>query len=241
FTASVFFSDSFRKTIVGFSNSVVATYDDATSSVSNFINEHFDQRDEIRLLREENKKLNETAELSLAFASRLNAYLKEENLQEYNPKMKLVRALSYANFEDYNKVWLEFSGFDKDKIYGLTYQGYTIGIVVESLGKPLAILQEDPKSIFSVYVGAQKMKGVAFGLKDKIEIRYIPLWSKPSVGDEVYTSGLDDIFFEGLKVGNVSNVYEVDGYYTALVEPYAKVDVPSFFHVITKDDNKSLE
>ncbi|MDR2789700.1 MAG: rod shape-determining protein MreC [Campylobacteraceae bacterium] len=199
---------------------------------NNAVDEHFAQREKIRKLKEENTELLELAQISSAYAAKFNSMLKETNLSEYKVKTKLVRALSYVNLGDYNKVWLDFEGFDENKIYGLMYQGYSAGIVTSSKGRALALLQQDPKSSFSVYMGDEKIKGIAFGSGDKIEVRYIPLWSEPKENDEVVASGLDNIFFEGLKVGKIVIVYKNESYFTAIVEPYAAVEVPAFFHVI---------
>lgn len=229
---SFIFSDSARKIAVSFSVSVVKLYDNTKNSISDFFTEHFNQRDEIRALREENKKLSEIVDISLPFAGKLNEFLKEEKIKIYEPKIKLVRALSYSNLGDYNKLWIDFEDFDKTKVYGLLYQGYSAGIVVENLDRPQAILQNDAKVTFSVFIGKNKIKGITFGVKDHIEVRYIPLWTKPAIDEEVVTSGLDEIFFEGTKVGKVTEVIEEEGFFTAIVKPYATPQVPSFFHIV---------
>lgn len=232
---SFLISDSLRKVAVDFSVSVVGFYDETKMSIGEFITEHFNQQDEIIALREENKRLSEEATLSIAFAGKLNDFLKEAELKSYDPQARLVRALSYVNLGDYNRIWIDFPEFDSSKIYGLLYQGYSAGIVVDNIGRPQAILQNDPKSSFSVYIGDSKIRGIAFGIKDHLEIRYIPLWTRPSVGDEVTTSGLDEIFFEGVGVGKVTDVIEEEGFFTAVVEPYANVEIPGFFHVIVRN------
>ncbi|MDR3346443.1 MAG: rod shape-determining protein MreC, partial [Campylobacteraceae bacterium] len=92
--------------------------------------------------------------------------------------------------------------------------------------------QYDPKSTFAVYLGSEKIKGIAFGAENSIEVRYIPLWTEPKVDDEVITSGLDNIFFEGVRVGKVTDVHKDESYFTAVVKPYAAISVPDFFHVV---------
>ncbi|MDR0762580.1 MAG: rod shape-determining protein MreC [Campylobacteraceae bacterium] len=229
---SVNYSNGLRGLAGDISSFVVNIYISTKEGFANIVDEHFNQRDEIRSLRQKNAELLELAQISSAYATKLNAMLKEANLSTYNVKTKLVRALSYAALGDYNRLWLDFDGFDENKIYGLMYQGYSAGIVTVQDGRALALLQQDPKSAFSVYMGANKIKGIAFGTSDKIEIRYIPLWSEPKVNDEVIASGLDNIFFEGLKVGKIVAVHKSESYFTAVVEPYAVVEVPGFFHVI---------
>jgi rod shape-determining protein MreC len=229
---SINYANGLRGLAGDISSFVINIYISAKEGLSSAINEHFNQRDEIRQLREKNAELLELAQVSVTYAAKFNNMLKEANLSEYKVKTKIVRALSYVNLGDYNKIWLDFEGFDKNKIYGLMYQGYSAGIVTVQDGRALALLQQDPESSFSVYMGNEKIKGIAFGSGDKIEVRYIPLWSEPKENDEVVTSGLDNIFFEGLKVGKIVIVYKNESYFTAIVEPYATVEVPGFFHVI---------
>ncbi|MDR2100397.1 MAG: rod shape-determining protein MreC [Campylobacteraceae bacterium] len=229
---SINYSNGLRGLAGDVSSFVIGLYMSAKEGLGDAIDEHFNQRSEIRLLREKNAELLEVAQVSAAYSAKFNNMLKEANLSEYKVKTKIVRALSYVNLGDYNKVWLDFDDFDENKIYGLMYQGYSAGIVTSSKGRALALLQQDPKSSFSVYMGVEKIKGIAFGSGDKIEVRYIPLWSEPKADDEVVTSGLDNIFFEGLKVGKILIVYKNESYFTAVVEPYAAVEVPGFFHVI---------
>ncbi|MDR1008240.1 MAG: rod shape-determining protein MreC [Campylobacteraceae bacterium] len=229
---SVNYSNGLRGLAGDISSFVTNIYISAKEGFSDTVSEHFNQRDEIRDLRQKNAELSELAQVSSAYATKLNAMLKEVNLSKYGVETKIVRALSYATLGDYNRLWLDFDGFDERKIYGLMYQGYSAGIVTAQDGRALALLQQDPKSTFSVYMGINKIKGIAFGAGDKIEIRYIPLWSEPKVNDEVITSGLDNIFFEGLKVGKIAAVHKSESYFTAVVEPYAAVEVLGFFRVI---------
>ncbi|MDR1461409.1 MAG: rod shape-determining protein MreC [Campylobacteraceae bacterium] len=238
-TFLVIISINYANGLKGFSNDVSAfivnIYANSKESLSSSINEHFNQRDEIVALKKRNMEL-ETKVLNLTSVSdKLNAMLKEANLSKYAPKTKLVRALSYANLGDYNKIWLDFDDFNATEIYGLIQEGYTVGIVTNSNQRALALLQYDPKSTFSVYIGSEKIKGIAFGANNKIEVRYIPLWTEPKNGDEVVTSGLDNIFFEGVKVGKVVNVQKDESYFMAVVEPYANINIPDFFHIVLKD------
>ncbi|MDR3177477.1 MAG: rod shape-determining protein MreC [Campylobacteraceae bacterium] len=232
---SINYSDGLRGFSGDISAFIVRTYADLKDDISDSVNEYFDQRDEIRVLKGKNIELEKKVLEMTAVSDKLNEMLKEANLSRYNPKAKLIRALSYANLGDYNKIWLDFDDFDTSKIYGLVHGGYTAGIVTNSNERALALLQYDPKSTFSVYIGKNRIKGIAFGANDKMEMRYIPLWTEPKEGDEVVTSGLDNIFFEGIKVGRVISVQKDESYFMAIVEPYANIDVPSFFHVVLKD------
>lgn len=197
------------------------------------INEHISQREEIVRLRAENQKLQKSAILSIAFAGKLNELLKENNSTEYHPDIALVKSIGYVNLNDYGKVWIDFKDFNQSRIYGLLHQGYAAGIVVQNDGLPQGLLLSDPKSIFSVYIGSAKMQGVAYGNRKEVLVKYISQWLQPKVGDEVMTSGLDKIFFEGIKVGVVTEVIEEESSKTVVVKPYITPSVPAYMHIIT--------
>ena len=102
-------------------------------------------------------------------------------------------------------------------------------------GKPLALLNRDIKSAYSVYIGKNHAPGIAHGNNDQhLIVDFIPTWYDIKKGDEVITSGLDNIFFKGLKVGRVLSVTSSQGYQNAVIEQYYKDNEPSYFHMIRK-------
>jgi rod shape-determining protein MreC len=97
----------------------------------------------------------------------------------------------------------------------------------------LALLNSDIKSTYAVYIGEQRAPGIAHGNNDKnLVVNFIPAWFSIKVGDEVITSGLDNIFFKGLRVGHVIAISKSQGYQNAVVEQYYKSNEPSYFHII---------
>lgn len=221
------------RSIIGkMSQRVLVTYVDTKVRLAETISEHFAQQEEIERLRLENQSLQKTALLSIAFASKLNDLLKEHNTKEYHTDVALIKSIGYVNLNDYGKIWIDFPDFDPKKIYGLLSQGYAAGIIVAKEDRPLGLLLSDPKSIFSVYVGSQKMQGVMQGNRKEVLVKYISQWLQPQIGDEVVTSGLDGIFFEGIKVGVVTEVFEEESSKTVAIKPYATLNVPSYMHVV---------
>ncbi|PPB55278.1 rod shape-determining protein MreC [Campylobacter hyointestinalis] len=234
--SSIYFSENVRSIFVNSTNSSIGFYDNFINSIKNKINEHFRQVEEIRALRAQNAELEKSAALLSTFAYELNNILSDRNVGQYSPKIKQIRALSYVNIGDYDKVWLDFKDFDPDKIYGLIYRGKTAGIIVNKDGSPQGLLQTDPNSIFSVYIGNNKIAGIAKGNNKNIVIKYISRWLNPKPGDMVYTTGLDGIFFGGIPVGKVISVNEEDLYKSVIVEPDNKIEVPSYLYVVIKED-----
>lgn len=229
------YSTDARHIIGGINTKILASYVDMKMHIQDKIDEHLSQQEEIQRLRAENQTLQKSAVLSIAFASKLNDILKEHNIAGYHPSVTMVESIGYTNLNDYGKVWLKFNEFNQSKIYGLLQQGYAAGIVVSNDGHPQGLLLSDPKSIFAVYVGNQKMQGVAQGNRKEVLVKYISQWLQPQVGDEVITSGLDGIFFEGIKVGVVTEVIEEESSKTVVVKPYTTPHVPSYMHVIMQN------
>ena len=229
------YSTDARHIIGSVNTKILAYYVGITTKIQEKIDEHFSQQEEILRLKTENQTLQKSAVLSIAFASKLNDMLKENNSTGYYPQVKLIQSIGYSNLNDYGKVWLKFDDFNQSKIYGLLQQGYAAGIVVANDGHPQGLLLSDPKAIFAVYVGSQKMQGVAQGNNKEVLVRYISQWLQPQVGDEVITSGLDKIFFEGIKVGVVTQVIDEESSKTVVVKPYATSHVPAFMHVIIQN------
>ena len=227
------YNDIIKKPILNVTSFVKSYYIEAMDFAENTKDKYIFQKNEIDKLKKEVKILKKSALLSSAFASKLNSYLKDNNMT-YSPKLKITRALSYVKLADYNSVWLNFKGLKKDKIFGLLYQGYSAGIAINKNGRALGLLEGNDKCIFSVYIGKKKLPGVIFGNKNNMIIKYIPSWMKVKKEDKVYTSGLDNIFYEGVKVGKVVKIIKEESYTSAIVKPYVKITVPGFFHIITQ-------
>lgn len=226
------FSSDARGVISSLSTHVVKAYLGSIEHLSKMSEDHLFQKKSIRNYREQVENLSQTAQLSVAFASKLNSYLQEVNQPPYDPKLEMVEAVSYANLSDYNRVWLDFKNFDCSKIYGLVHQGSSAGIAICQDEKPLGLLNGDDKSIYSVLVGESEIPGVATGSDEFIHVKYIPMWMEPQVGDEVITSGKDKIFFKGIPVGKVVEVIKVDSYQSVLVKPYVQTKVPTYMYAI---------
>lgn len=231
---SLRYGENIRGVFLSVANTSISTYLDFTRGISDTFNEHVFQKDEIRRLREENKNLQSSAQLLGAFASKLNALLKINSSREYAPQIQLVNAIAYANLGDNFKVWIDYPDFNASQIYGLLYKGNSAGIVVQKDGHPLALLNGDAKSIYSVFVGDEQIPGVATGKKEHIYVKYIPLWMNPEVGDKVVTSGLDQIFFAGIGVGVVVEIITEELSKTAVVAPYTQPSASLSYHVIKK-------
>ena len=62
------------------------------------------------------------------------------------------------------------------------------------------------------FIGNSKGSGILTSKQsdDKLlQVKFIPIWANINIGDEVITSGLDNIFYEGLRVGKVVEIKSI--------------------------------
>ena len=218
--------------VLHFSTHIKTTFLHQKDIIVNTIDRHFEQAQQIETLQKKIKELEPKASLSVAFASKLNHLLKESDLNIQHPNLHLVEILGYEQIADSTKLWLDFPHFNKEKNYGLIYRGFTAGIIRQKSNLPLAILQSSKESLFSVFIGKKHIQGIAFGAGAYIHVKYIPNYENPKVGDEVITSGHDEIFYEGIKVGKVIAIEKNDMYTIATLKPYADLKQAHFFYAV---------
>ena len=234
FGAALLFSTGLQSPILSLTDSVKNSYRNVTASIGQGYDEHFAQQNTIIELREQLKLYEESHLLLHQVATELNALFVENNSTfKVNPNVELVRTISYVKFGDINKVWIDTPAFDTSKVYGLVHKENVAGIVVMKEDRAMALLNGALKSSYAVYVGENKAPGIVHGLNTKeLIVEFIPTWIKIKEGDEVLTSGLDHLFFPGLKVGKIISVEQSQGYQNAIIKPYYNASNPDYFHLI---------
>ena len=231
---ALYYNNTIQSPVISALNSIKIAYHNSNQSITDTIDEHFFQAKEIRDLNAKLQKYENNHLVMQELASEINDLYKEKHSTlQANPDVELVRAISYEEFGNFNRLWIEIPEYNASKIYGLTYKELVAGIVINKNDRALALLNQDIKSAYSVYVGAKSAPGIAHGNQsENLIVNFIPAWFKIQEGDEVITSGLDNIFFKGLKVGRVISVSSSQGYQNAIIEPYYKSYEPSYFHII---------
>ena len=225
-------------------NGIKSAYWSTVESIDETIDEHFNQQDTIIELRKDNEKYQKDHLLLQSIAAELNSVMlaNKSKLDRKKSTIQLARAVSYAKFGDRNKVWLEMDDFNSSKMYGLIRNGESAGIVIEKLGKSLALLNGDHKCSYAVYIGDAKAPGIARGKNsNQMLVEFIPTWMKINVGDEIKTSGLDQLFYEGIPVGKVLSFKQSQGFQTAVIEAYANTLDLGYFHVVDQQFNPTIK
>ncbi|UCM99470.1 rod shape-determining protein MreC [Sulfurimonas sp. SWIR-19] len=236
FMGALYYNSPIQSPIVSALNTIKSNYFDSIEFFNNKTDKYLFQAQEIEKLKKKLQRYENNHLVIQQLTNELNNLYNENNSTlATNPKVELVRAISYEKFGNINRLWMDIPDYNASKIYGLTYKEFVAGIVIAKNNKPLALLNSDIKSAYSVYVGKEKAPGIAHGNNaENIVINFIPAWFSIKPGDEVITSGLDNIFFKGLKVGKVLSVTRSQGYQNAVVKQYYKANEPGYFHIIRK-------
>ncbi|MDD2894950.1 MAG: rod shape-determining protein MreC [Aliarcobacter sp.] len=217
-----------------FFNDIKTSYINKVINISTTIEKYFDQANTIEKLKIENGELKEYKILYATAQNQLNAlkeFLANVDIPENKAKIELVKVLSYINYSDFTKVWLD-KKVEDDSISGLITDNYSAGIVVNKNGQAVGLLNGNKDCSYAVYIGEGKAPGiiVAADTQDELQIKFIPIWADINKGDEVITSGMDNIFFEGLKVGRVTEVSNLADMKVATVKSYVNVLKKKYFY-----------
>jgi rod shape-determining protein MreC len=222
-----------------FFNDLKIAYINKVITLSCMSEQYVDQASTIERLKIENNELKEYKILYEASKNQLNSlkeFLTNIDISENKPKIDLVKVISYINYNDFTKVWLD-QEIDDDTILGLITDNYSAGIVVNRNGRAVGLLNGNKECSYAVFIGENKAPGIITSSdeQNELQIKFIPVWSEINKGDEVITSGMDNIFFEGLKVGRVIEVTNLADMKIATVQPYVNVLKKKYFHTVRND------
>lgn len=236
FLGALYYNNLVQAPLISTLNIIKSTYIDGVEFVESTIYKHTFQSQHISELEDKLQNYENNHLVMQQLASEINdMYELNHSELKTNPEVELVRAISYEKFANFNKIWIEVQDYNASKVYGLIYKELVAGIVVPKNSRALGLLNKDIKSSYAVFVGEHFAPGIAHGNNSQnLIIKFIPAWYEIHEGDEVITSGLDEIFFKGLKVGKVLSVTKSQGYQNALVEPYYTANNPNYFYMIKK-------
>ncbi|HEX5670587.1 MAG TPA: rod shape-determining protein MreC [Sulfuricurvum sp.] len=235
-SGALYFSPFLQSPFLKLSQTIKIIYLNQLQQFSQSVTEHVNQKDTIIKLQRENRYYERELLTMHQVADEYSNMLREQNSSiKTLPEIALVRTISYVRMGDPHKLWLEMDRFNPKQVYGLLYRGYAAGIVVSNNNRPMALLNGDPKCTYAVSIGSSMAPGIVRGNNERhLIVDFIPAWIPIAIGDEVTTSGLDQIFLSGLQVGKVISMSRSSGYQTAVLEPYFYAKKPAYFHIITK-------
>ncbi len=206
---------------------------------TNISDSYLKQQENILKLQKENNSLKKVLIEQSNYIGQLSHIYKllPSLVKKPYKSIYLTNTISYIKLNRLNEVILTTPknfAFKNKKPYGLMQNDFVAGIAQYIDGKLYGYLLSNPKCTFSVFIGKNKINGIAQGdNKDGMIIKFIPRWSKVQIGDIVKTSGLDSIFFPDIIVGVVSDVKTLDRYKEAKIKVYAKLSKPSLFFLIS--------
>lgn len=216
--------------IVNSANYIKIEFNSLSNSVENYFKTLDEAKKEILILNKKIKNLNDKLadlESNVEDCKSLK-YFKIIN----DKNLTFVKTISYADLPDFSSIYINYDKPFK-KPLGIVYNNLAAGIVIKNLGDfSEAILNSNPKTSYTVFIGEQKVPGVFEG--DKKIIKYIPKYKEIKVGDLVITSGLDGIFYEGAKVGKVVSIKNHKLYQEAKIETFFNDLNPKYFYVIRR-------
>lgn len=216
-------------------DSIKMGYINSYESLEDGLKTHFNQKETIEILIKSNEKLRKQSIVYKYYKNELNQLSSSIGVQpDTNVTLKAARTISYVSMGDYKKIWLNFEPSSQKKIYGVLQNDAAAGVLIPENERSLVLLNGNKKCSYSVYIGEKKAPGIVSGgdEKNNLLVNYIPSWMTIKIGDKVITSGLDNIFFEGIDVGSVINIENEDGYQKAFIEPKADILHPGYFWVI---------
>ena len=215
-------------------NPIKITY----QKITNISDSYLTQQEKILKLEEENNKLKQTLIRQSNYMARLSEIYRDLPSLEKKPykNIYIVNTISYVKLNKLNEILLTTPKnfkFKKNKPYGFLQNDVAAGIALYDDGKLYGYLLSNPKCTFSVKIGKNEINGIAQGdNKGGMIIKYIPRWSKISIGDKVVTSGLDNIFYPNITVGQITDIKLLDRYKEARVKVVANLAKPSVFFLI---------
>ena len=236
FVSALYYSNAIQAPLISLQNQLKINYHNTIEYIEDEFQKYFFQANQITLLHNKLEKYEKNHLVMQQLASEINDLYKENNSSlKTDPKVDLVRTISYEAFGNLNRVWVEIPDYNSSKIYGLTYKETVAGIVIPKNGRALGLLNKDIESSYAVSIGESHAPGIAHGNNgENLVVKFIPAWFEIKKGDEVITSGLDNIFFKGLKVGRVISIKKSQGYQNAIIEQYYQANDPGYFHMIRR-------
>jgi len=223
-------------TLLGAINPIKQSYKNFTQSVEDKSHSYIFQKESIEKLSRENRILRKRLLEQMHYIEQV------KNIYEVLPDLSrlpvssisIVETISYVKLNSFSQVILtKPKDLIEDKLYGIIQGRVVAGTARVHSNQLYGYLTSDEKCRFSVFIGDTKAPGIALGHeKNEMIIKFIPKWHNVQVGEKVFTSGLDDIFFADIPVGIVTKVEIQSSYTVAHLKTYSDIFHPKTFFLI---------
>ncbi len=207
--------------------------------LTNISSNYLKQQKDIEKLQKENNKLKILLIEQSNYLDELSKIYKLLPSLAKKPykSIYLTDTISYVKLNKLNEIILtkpKNMKIEEHHPYGLMQNDVVAGVAQYKNGNLYGYLITHPKCTFSVVIGSDKIQGVAQGNnKDGMTVKFIPRWAKIKIGDLVKTSGLDNIFYPNIPVGEVTAIEVLDIYKKAKIRIFANIRKPSTFFLIS--------
>lgn len=184
---------------------IIFSYEEIIAENENFKKENM----ELKIQKERNQKILEENERLLKLLE-----MKENSIYKGNLKFARVSFSDINNLN--NKIFIDLGAEDGIKIDMITVYGdYLVGKIVAVHNNYSEVeLITNPNSIISAKT-MRDILGIARGSDEEDGLLYF----QPSIvednlkeGDEIITSGISDIYPEGIKIGKIEEIDEKENY-----------------------------
>ena len=184
---------------------IIFSYEEIIAENENLKKENM----ELKIQKERNQKILEENERLLKLLE-----MKENSIYKGNLKFARVSFSDINNLN--NKIFIDLGAEDGIKIDMITVYGdYLVGKIVAVHNNYSEVeLITNPNSIISAKT-MRDILGIARGSDEEDGLLYF----QPSIvednlkeGDEIITSGISDIYPEGIKIGKIEEIHEKENY-----------------------------
>lgn len=221
-----------------FLNDFKIYYLQKVANISFSIDKYFTQLNTIQTLKTENIQLKKYELLHNQASQKLNelSNISENIKEDLNSNTTLTNVISYENYNDYTKVILNYEKQSEDISALITTENFAAGIAIKDKDQTFGLLNGNKKCSYAVFIGDLKVPGIVNYSNERQEyvfLNYIPIWQEINIGDEVITSGMDNVFYEGVKVGKIVEIEKYPTMQKAYVKPYANILKEKYYFVYT--------
>jgi rod shape-determining protein MreC len=232
-------------TLLATINPIKQSYKNFTQNIEDKSHSYIFQKESIEKLSRENRILRKRILEQMHYIEEVkNIYKVLPDLNRLPVSaISIVETISYVKLNSFSQVILtKPKGLTENKLYGIIQGNVVAGTAHVHRNQLYGYLTSDKKCQFSVFIGRSKAPGIAFGHKTKqMVVKFIPKWHNVQVGEKVYTSGLDNIFFSDIPVGIVTKVEIQSSYTVAYIKTYSDIFHPKAFFLINNAKATLLE